>query len=154
MREQTCCFTGHRHLTKNDIPLIQSTMIQKILELIHIGVRFFGTGGALGFDTLAALTILQLKAEYPEIRLILVLPCRDQARNWSQKDVAIYRNIMEQADKIVYISGQYAPGCMFKKNRHLVNHSKYCIYYLRHNKGGTAYTVQYAKEKGLITIPL
>ena len=41
---------------------------------------FYGAGGALGFDTLAAQTVLDMKKEYPQLRLILVLPCEDQTR--------------------------------------------------------------------------
>lgn len=34
---------------------------------------FFGAGGALCFDTVAAQTVIRLKDKYPKIRLILVL---------------------------------------------------------------------------------
>ena len=133
---------------------IQARLRDEILKLIQTGVLFFGTGGALGFDTLAALTILELKQMYPKIKLILVLPCKDQTRNWKQKDIDIYTYIKNQADKVVYTSEVYSSGCMYKRNRHLVDHSGYCIYYLLRDTGGTAYTVRYAKENGLITIPI
>ena len=38
---------------------------------------------------------------------------------------------------------------MFRRNRHLVNYSSLCICYLNKTYGGTAYTVNYAKENNL-----
>ena len=120
-----------------------------MIEAIEQGYRYFGCGGALGFDTLAAQTVLRLREVYPEIRLILVLPCRDQTRGWKQADVAEYDRIMKAADKVTYTSEQYYSGCMHKRNRHLVDNSSLCICYLTEQSGGTAYTVNYARSQGL-----
>lgn len=61
--------------------------------MIKEGYLYFGAGGALGFDTIAAFAVLKLKKRYPNIRLILVLPCLDQTRGWSREDVEIYEDI-------------------------------------------------------------
>lgn len=89
---------------------------------------------------------------YPDIRLILVLPCFSQTRGWSQEDIEIYDDIKQKADKVVYTSQEYTRGCMHKRNRHLVDNSSACISYLTENKGGTFYTVNYAKSKGVEVI--
>ena len=120
-----------------------------MIEAIEQGYRYFGCGGALGFDTLAAQTVLRLREVYPEIRLILVLPCRDQTRGWKQADVAEYNRIMKAVDKVTYTSEQYYSGYMHKRNRHLVDYSSLCICYLTEQSGGTAYTVNYARSQGL-----
>ena len=106
-------------------------------------------GGALGFDTLAAQTVLRLRKNYPQIKLIRVLLCISQADRWAPEDVKTYREIMKQADKVVYTSQDYTPGCMFKRNRHLVDYSSACICYLAKKSGGTTYTVEYARKYGL-----
>ena len=41
--------------------------------LVSKGFKYFGTGGALGFDTIAAQVVLSVKATNPEVKLILVL---------------------------------------------------------------------------------
>lgn len=150
MKERTACFTGHR-----TIPFLQRRKIEKrteeaLIEAIKQGYRFFGAGGALGFDTLAAQTVLRLKKTYPQIKLILVLPCLSQTRGWRPEDIAEYERIKAAADKVVYTSQEYTRDCMFKRNRHLVDNSSLCIAYLTENTGGTAYTVDYARSKGLI----
>ena len=151
---QTCCFTGHRVIPSGEKETIRNLLETAIEKAIQDGYRFFRTGGALGFDTLAAQTVLTLKQQYPHIRLILVLPCVDQTAGWKQSDIDEYERISSVADKVVYTSKAYHSGCMFKRNRHLVDHSSLCICYTTKQTGGTAYTVNYAKSKSIMTINL
>lgn len=152
MKNQTCCFTGHRKIPPDQYNRIAKRIKLEITELINEGVVYFGAGGALGFDTLAAQAVLELKKQYPHIKLILVLPCKTQTYGWNISDIKIYESIKKYCDKCVYISDEYTPGCMHKRNRRLVNFSSYCICYLTQNDGGTAYTVKYAKRNGLTVI--
>jgi uncharacterized phage-like protein YoqJ len=154
VREQTCCFTGHRELPVWGREQLAEKLEDTITGLIDRGIRFYGAGGARGFDTLAARTVLKLKPSYPKIKLILVLPCLTQTRGWRPEDIAEYERIKAQADKVVYTAQQYTRGCMHKRNRHLVNHSSVCVCYLNRESGGTAYTVRYAREHGLEIINL
>lgn len=148
-REQTCCFTGHREVPSEQLPGVRKRLETAIVRLVGSGVRYFGAGGALGFDTLAAQTVLELREKFPQIRLVLVLPCADQDARWSAEDVRTYEGIKMQADKVVCLSEQYHRGCMHERNRHLVDHSAHCICYLTRGSSGTAYTVDYAKTNGL-----
>ncbi len=153
MREKTCCFTGHRNLPTGWSRRRLATKLEKtIVDQIKEGIRFFGARGALGFDTLAAQTVLNLKKKYPGIKLILVLPCLTQTRGWPVEDVEEYEQIKARADKVVYTSREYTKGCMFKRNRHLVDNSSVCICYKIKERGGTAYTVNYAEKQGLAVI--
>ena len=112
--------------------------------------------GALGFDMLAEETVLQLKEDYPHIRLVLVLPCppEQQTLKWRADQRQRYYEILERADKVRILSPQYTNDCMLARNRHLVDGSAYLICYLREQRGGTAYTVRYAREQGLEIIQL
>lgn len=142
MRDKTACFTGHRKIASEQQRIVAERLKQTVEKLILNGYCYFGAGGALGFDTLAAECVLYLKKQYPQIKLILVLPCKTQTRGWDSEDIAIYEQIKAQADKVVYTSEEYTRGCMFKRNRHLVDNSSVCIAYLTESKGGTAYTVK------------
>ena len=95
-----------------------------------------------------------MKEDYPEIKLILVLPCVAQADRWDASDREVYEDIKQMADKVVYTSQEYTSGCMHKRNRHLVDNSGTCICYLTETAGGTAYTVGYAKSAGVRVINL
>ncbi len=154
VRNLTCCFTGHRSIPQEQIPILEEKLETLIRSLVKQGVIYYGAGGALGFDTVSAQVVLKLRRELPQIKLILVLPCPGQAQKWSKRDQEIYENIKVQADKAVYTSQEYTRDCMFIRNRHLVDYSGTCICYLTRPKGGTAYTVNYARTKGLRVINL
>lgn len=154
MRTKTCCFTGHRNIPERDRKNLQKALEDTIKALVNSGYRYFGAGGALGFDTMAEQTILSLREHNPAIKLILVLPCVSQADRWPAADVAVYQDIIKRADKVVYTGRAYTSDCMFKRNRHLVDNSSACICYLTKETGGTAYTVKYAKQQGLQVINL
>lgn len=152
MREQTCCFTGHRDISAEIKPYIAKQLERILRNLIGEGIRYFGSGGARGFDLMAADIVLQLKEEFPHIRLIMVLPCRDQTRGWRGEDLRHYERVLSQADKVVYVQEKYTPGCMQKRNRHLVDNSSVCVAYCTRRYGGTAYTVEYADRKNVKVI--
>ena len=149
MKGRTCCFTGHRDLPVQRQKELAAKLEDTIISLIDRGIRFYGAGGARGYDTLAAQTVLRLKERYPHIRLILVLPCLTQTKGWPAADVKEYERIKALADKVVYTSQEYTKGCMHRRNRHLVDHSSVCVCYFTKKDGGTAYTVRYAKEHSL-----
>lgn len=156
IREKCCCFTGHRNIPLREGLLVRRRLRAEITRLAETGVDTFLAGGALGFDTLAAQEVLRVRAEGAlPIYLVLVLPCLGQESLWSQRDAAVYRGLLRQADEVIYTGDAYTRGCMFQRNRYLVNHSAYCLCYLmKTGRGGTAYTVKYARDQGLAVINL
>ena len=153
-RFKTCCFTGHRQIPTAHAAPLQNALENALRSLIQQGVIYYGAVGALGFDTIAALTVLRLRREFSQLRLIMVLPCPQQDQYWNPQEQAIYRQILAQADKIIYLSPRYTPSCMHQRNRHLIDHSGTCIAYLTKSSGGTAYTTAYAAQKGVPVINL
>ena len=149
MRDKTCFFSGHRDIPFEQYPMIQKKLVKVTKSLIETGVRYFGVGGALGFDTIAALTVLQLKRQYPNIRLVLILPCKNHDFIWQGKDKAVFEKIYSRVDKVIYTSEKYYDGCMYKRNRHMADSSAWGIVYLNRAAGGTAYTVSYARSVGV-----
>lgn len=147
---KVACFSGHRKLPE-DCTELRSNLEKAIITLIEQGVVFFGSGAALGFDQLAAETVLKLKEEYPHIRLVMVLPCppEEQSLKWNEQQKKRYYDLLDKADKVRVLSPRYTNSCMLDRNRHLVDSSAYLICYLREQRGGTFYTVNYAERQGL-----
>ena len=138
-----CCFTGHRQIPEDQSLRICTILKQAIREITAIdGITTFYVGGALGFDTLAAMMVLEARKSFPHIRLVIVLPYANQADRWGD------------ADEVICLSERYYNGCMFVRNRYLVDHSSICVSYQTKQNGGTAYTVKYAILKGLRVINL
>lgn len=146
----SCCFTGHRQIPAAHHVMLEARTARIVAQLAAKGVRRFYTGGARGFDTLAAKTVLAVRRGNPEVKLILTLPCRDQTRGWCAADLAAYEEIKQAADEVICLSEEYTDICMQQRNRYLVEHSDCCVCYMTRSFGGTAYTVRYAEKRGLI----
>ena len=151
---RSCCFTGHRIIARDVREPLRNSLREVIGVLYEEGFRRFYAGGALGFDTLAALKVLDKKKKYPHIRLELILPCRDQARTWQERNVQVYRYILERADRVSYVTDTYTPTCMHERNRRLVDGSAVCVAYCTNAEGGTAYTRRYAEKNGVEVVEI
>lgn len=154
MNHTVCCFTGHREIPLLRRPGLKKKLRETIKSLTEQGVREFRCGGALGFDTMAALAVLDAKKNCPNLRLVLMLPCRTQTKGWKPSDIKIYCDILRKADEVIFTSEHYSRGCMHIRNRRLVEGSSVCVAYCERDAGGTAYTVRYAREHGLTILNL
>ena len=114
------------------------------------GKRVFLSGGALGFDTMASFAVLRLKEKQPNVRLIIAAPCLSQPSRWSSSDREVYHSLLSLSDQVIYVSKEYFPGCMQKRNRFLVDHADQCLCFLNNCRGGTWNTVSYAYDQGLL----
>ena len=152
MDPKICMFTGHRQINANDVTAIPHALDALLEELIDAGYTDFRCGGAQGFDTIAALKVLEKKKRYPHIKLHLFLPCKDQADRWSEHAQAVYYAVIERADSVNYLSKTYTHGCMHARNRAMVDGSDLCVAYCTSARGGTAYTVEYARKKNIALI--
>lgn len=145
----TCCFTGHRRYSKEMEIQLKKELSSLLPKLIQKGYTRFCTGGALGFDTLAAQAVLEQKQQFPGVHLILVLPCLNQSQRWTTAQKEVYASILSQADQVIYTGVWYKTGCMHRRNRHLAEESDMCIAFCTKESGGTAYTVKYCQSHGI-----
>ncbi|MFT9057805.1 MAG: hypothetical protein ABF449_14605 [Ethanoligenens sp.] len=82
MASKVCCFTGHRYLPQNTIEKIVVQLNTEVDNLIRQGVMHFLSGGARGFDQIAAALILSKKDMGCDVFLDFILPCKDQDVLW------------------------------------------------------------------------
>ncbi len=155
--ELTLCFTGHRPQKlpwgKNEqdercLKMKEELRIE-IIKAIHRGYIYFISGMAIGFDTICAEMILELKAIYPQIKLICALPSRDQDKKWFPHEKKRYKEILKQADCIHYMYDKWQEGCELERNSYMLNNSSMVIaLYNEKLGGGTRFTVNQAKRLG------
>lgn len=151
-KQKTCCFTGHRILPKEEREQIRARLARAIRNLYEEGYRHFVAGGALGFDTVAAETVLAFRRHYPDITLTLMLPCADQDTKWSSEQKAVYEKQKKEADEVICLSQHYYDGCMQKRNQAMVDASSACIAYMTRLRSGAGQTVRMAHAAGLRVI--
>ena len=149
------CFTGHRKIDNSQRTALLDNTVAAIVGLVKRGYTDFILGGALGYDTLAANTLLILRTQpnYNHIRIHLFLPCESQTRGWQDKDVAEYNRIKELATTVTYISKDYYDGVMLDRNKAMVDASSVLISYCTNTvRSGAAATTRYAYKSGIEVI--
>lgn len=153
MREKTCCFTGHRIIAKKDISVIQKLAKAVILELVEQGVEYFCVGGALGFDTLAAQLLMQLRDEERiSIKIRLICPFPEFTSRWTSRQKEVFQEMLPGYDSVLYAEQSESSEAYLKRNRQLVDSSRYCIAYCIRDYGGTAYTIRCAREQRITVL--
>lgn len=156
---QTCCFTGHRpevlYSFGQDEETFFSLILRAVEDAVADGYRLFLCGASRGGDMLFGEAVDALKEKYPWVVLECVLPCRDQAEGWDASDRRRYADLLDAADSVICLSDTYTRGCMHTRNRYMVDRSSLLIAtYYADQKGGTDYTVKYAKKRGLRVVNL
>lgn len=142
---KSCALTGHRVLQADfDETAFQNTLV----KLVEEGVEVFYNGLAVGFDLLAAKLIIELKKNYPSVKLVGCVPFYGQEKNFSAEDKKLYAEVLKHCDVVYVLSDYYYAGCFFKRNDYMCEHADLLVAYQRSNKGGTAYTVKKFRKKG------
>jgi len=163
MHDISCAFTGHRPArfsfgnNENDERCVKlkAVLKEQIAALADAGIRMFYSGMAIGVDQWAAEIVLDLKRRRKDLYLAAILPCETQADRWSEKSRERYFNLLAECDDVKTLNHRYTDTCMKERDRFMVDCAGYLLaVFDGNNKGGTAYTIGYAKEKerSIITI--
>lgn len=129
---KSCCFTGHRDISEEKIPEIKKGLFTEIDKLYKEGFTNFITGGAKGFDTVAAQVVLEYKKNHSNVTLTIISP------------FVGFEKEKTNADQYIELAKKYSKGCFAKRNREMVDRSQKCIAYLAYSPSGTSQTVNYA----------
>lgn len=139
-----CALTGHRVLGKG---FSRERLEQCLRSLIAEGADTFYCGMALGFDLYCCELLLRLREEFP-VRIVACVPCADQAARYSPRAKEKYEALLSACDEKIVLHEKYENGCMFERNRCMVDRCDVLLAYLETERGGTFYTVNYAKKRG------
>ena len=140
-----CAVTGHRVLSSD---FSKEELRAALRALAAAGVRTFLCGMALGFDLLCAEEVLLLREELP-VRLVACIPCADQAARYPKFARERYERILDRCDERAVLHERYCDGCMFERNRYMVDRADLLLAYFTGRRGGTKYTVGYAEKRGI-----
>ena len=140
--KKTCCFTGHRVLKKD---FDEYKLKEVIDDVIKKGYDTFLIGMAKGFDLKCFETLLSYNSK--KIEIIACVPCENQSQGYTKEEKEKYNYFLKKANKIITLNEEYFNGCMQVRNRFMVDNSSLVIAYMYAERGGTKYTVNYAKKK-------
>lgn len=160
--EKACAFTGHRLEElpfeldsigyKNFAKRLETAIDQQIKQGTHI----FLCGMAQGTDLLMGELIAEKKKEQ-HLVLVGACPYPKQAEKWEKSLQNQYIKILNSCDAVYYTAPMYEKGCFHRRNRFMIDHSSSLIAgYDGRKKGGTYYTLTYAKKSGkkVVIVPV
>lgn len=128
LRENTCCFFGHRKIdvTDNLVSYLKE-IIEELITKNNVDTFLFGSKSR--FDSLCLDVVMELKKKYPHIRRVYVraeFPHIDE-------DYTSY--LLQWYDDTYYPDRMIAAGkaAYVERNYELINNSSYCIIYYDEN---------------------
>ena len=107
MEYSSCSFTGHRVIEPRHVDEIIALLDRAVAYAYSVGVRTFYSGGAIGFDTMAARAVVKFRLMHPDVSLVMLLPCADQDSRWSASQQGGYQYLLSVANEVVYLSDGY-----------------------------------------------
>ena len=145
---KNCAFTGHRSIPGSHEQNLSAILDRAIFYAYEEGCRNFYTGGAIGFDTMAARKLISFRISHRDVKIIVAVPCKDQDAKWTDAQKDDYAFILSNADEIIFISEDYTADCMKKRNEYLADVCDILIAYSSRARSGSGQTVRMAKERG------
>ena len=153
------CFTGHRQIEgvyydpdkmSGHWYATWMATLKTVYELYKLGYTEFISGGALGFDQLAAHAVKYFKdnTNVPT-ELWMALPFQGFESKWPAKSKLQLAGIVGCADKMLYVNQPpYAPWKLHKRNEWMVDNSLLTLaMYVPGTTGGTLNCINYAKAQ-------
>jgi uncharacterized phage-like protein YoqJ len=144
--------TGHRPHKLGGYSSDVQKRLQNLAErwLSDNGPHKVISGVALGWDTALAKAAIALG-----IPLIAAVPFEGQESKWPKASQIVYRDLLEQADDIVFVSeAGYAPWKMQARNKWMTDNCTTLLALWDGTSGGTGNCIQYATKTGKPVINL
>lgn len=142
--------SGHRDLPED---FDTNRLYDALEDLIRAGNFYFCCGMARGFDLVALKCLLDLKQRY-HVRIEACIPYLGQENRFPPREKEFYREALLSCDEKTYVSKTYFNGCALVRNRYMVDKCDTLLAYCTRDTGGTAFTVKYARTKGLRIVEL
>lgn len=150
-----CCFTGYRpqklpflrQETGREYQKLYAVLTEEIRGAIDRGYDYFISGFAEGVDLMAAEIVIALKRDGYDIALEAAMPAMNQTEGWDDFSRGVYYMLLDQADRRVCLDKTMTKYSCLRRDEYMVEQSDLVIAVFDGKKGGTAYTVNYARKK-------
>ena len=149
LRQHRCCFTGHREQKlRRGAGLIRRELEKEIRKAVSEGFTTFITGMAYGVDIMAGEIVVNLKKEFPAIKLIAAVPFPGFESRWGEEWKNRYQILFQQADLVRFICDSYASSAYQKRNEWMVEQAQLLLCCVEKQSGGAYTAMKYAERLG------
>lgn len=162
MEKLSCTIMGHnpqrfKFKHNEQSPLcrkLKATIAEQIKALYSQDVRLFYVGCAVGVDTWAAETLIELKqqSEFSDIKLFCAIPFPEHSDTFTAGQKKRYQNILNQCTHKEVINRHHSPVAYKRLNYYTIDRSQYLIAVYdqdRSERNGLGQAVNYAVKKNL-----
>ena len=162
---KTVCFTGVRPnklcgYNKEAYADFVASLTDSLEDFYNKGVRTYISGGAQGFDQLAAWAVENLQKRHSDVKNVIYVPFKGQERLWKENGIfgqAQYRGILKRANEVKYLADELTDTKEIVSAMHVRNHAMvdkadavialFPYKEIGDTKGGTVATMKYALSK-------
>lgn len=138
---KVCCFTGNREIPSYQLKYVIDRLNEEIANAIANGYTHFISGMASGTDLIALTIAAEYKKKGKDIHLEAAIPHRSRLQSKNK----IFQDALSKCDTVVVLSEEYHKDGYFTRNRYMVDRSSMVIAVSNGKKGGTGYTIHYAR---------
>lgn len=121
---------------------------KRLKEYIEEGLEWVIISGNIGTELWAGQVVLDLKNDYPEIKLAVLLPFTGFQSNWNEKNQAVFNAVIEKADYLNYTSSsEYQnPGQLKGNQEFIIKNTDGCLlFYDTEHEGKAKFFYELAK---------
>ncbi|WNC12130.1 DUF1273 domain-containing protein [Brevibacillus brevis] len=141
---------GIFHEKNPGLAIIKKALKRELVRFLEEDLEWVIISGQLGVEMWAAETVLELKKEYPHLKLAVITPFLNQEEKWKEETQDYYRNIVMQADYMnsVYQTPYQGAWQLGEKDKFLLSHSDgILLVYDEENEGSPKFLSKLAAKK-------
>ncbi len=162
MKENTCCFCGHREVENEEaVATMLRDLIERLITEEHIDTFLFGSVSR--FNTICYFAVTEAKKKHPHIRRVYV---RAEYPYISEEYLAF---LLERYERTCFPPQMIGAGraVYAERNRHMIDESRICVMYYdpayipegrgshaSKRRSGTAAAWAYAMKRGIRVVNL
>lgn len=132
------------------IKYIKKVLEKRLISFIEDGLEWVLISGQLGVELWCGEVVIQLKKQYPQLRLAVLTPFYNQESNWNEFKKEQYNQVLLQADFVDSITKrEYEnPSQLKLKNQYIIEKSEgLLVIYDDDKPGSPSYYLANAKRK-------
>lgn len=132
------------------IKYIKKVLKKRLISFIEDGLEWVLISGQLGVELWCGEVVIELKHQYPQLRLAVLTPYYNQEKNWNELRKEQYNNVLQKADFVDSITKrEYEnPSQLKLKNQFIIEKSDGLLVLYDDDKDGSpSYYLTYAKAR-------
>lgn len=131
------------------IAIIKAALENQLRLLIDDGLEWVIISGQQGVETWAAQVVVDLKADYPNLKYSIITPFLEQEKNWNEHKQAAYMHLINQADFVTSVTKRpyEAPWQFIEKDKFIINNTDgTLLVYDDENEGSPKYVQRLVEQ--------